>query len=63
MKNKTLGYNYASMESGTHIKILLIKQQQGRRKQFLAEELKLPISKERQTKLVFFFQALLSQFT
>ena len=37
LKNKTGGYNYASTESGTHINILLIKPQQGRRKQFLAD--------------------------
>ena len=37
MKNKTLSCNCASTEPGTHINILLIKQQQGRRKQFLAD--------------------------
>jgi hypothetical protein len=37
LKNKTLGYNYASTESGTHVNILLIKPQQGRTKQFLAD--------------------------
>ena len=37
LKNKTAGYNCTSTESGTHINILLIKPQQGRRKQFSAD--------------------------